>query len=53
LKLKQASSNNARWKINSHQFKQNKNNYPLLWSRDFEPKPALDAVLNVPAMMKN
>lgn len=27
-------------------------NYPLLWSRNLEPKPALEAVLNVPAMMK-
>ncbi len=28
-------------------------NYPLLWSRNLEPKPALQAVLEVPAKMKN
>ena len=28
-------------------------NYPLLWDRELKPKPALKAVLNVPAMMKN
>lgn len=28
-------------------------NYPLLWSRKFEPKPALREVLNVPQMVAN
>lgn len=28
-------------------------NYPLLWSRKLEPKPAFEAVLNVPSMTKN
>ena len=27
-------------------------NYPLLWSRDLQPKPALDAVLSIPAKIK-
>ncbi|HPN72164.1 MAG TPA: endo-1,4-beta-xylanase, partial [Saprospiraceae bacterium] len=24
-------------------------NYPLLWNRDRKPKPALNAILNIPA----
>jgi endo-1,4-beta-xylanase len=28
-------------------------NYPLLWSRDLEPKPSLEAVLKVPEALKN
>ena len=28
-------------------------NYPLLWSRNLEPKPALEAVLKVPETFKN
>ena len=31
----------------------NRTNYPLLWSRKLEAKPALQAVLNVPAALKN
>ncbi|MEP7238825.1 MAG: endo-1,4-beta-xylanase, partial [Ferruginibacter sp.] len=30
----------------------NRINYPLLWDRNRQPKPALEAVLNVPAKMK-
>ena len=30
----------------------NRNNYPLLWNRNFQAKPALKAVLNVPAKVK-
>lgn len=30
----------------------NRTNYPLIWNRDFQPKPALEAILNVPAKLK-
>ncbi|HLP37570.1 endo-1,4-beta-xylanase [Lacibacter sp.] len=30
----------------------NRTNYPLLWDRNHQPKPALNAVLNVPAKLK-
>jgi endo-1,4-beta-xylanase len=30
----------------------NRTNYPLLWDRDRKPKPALNAVLNVPSKIK-
>jgi endo-1,4-beta-xylanase len=30
----------------------NRTNYPLLWWRDRRPKPAFNAVLNVPARVK-
>lgn len=30
----------------------NRTNYPLLWDRNRQPKPAFDAVLNVPAQLK-
>ena len=30
----------------------NRTNYPLLWGRDRQPKPALDAVLNVPGRVR-
>lgn len=30
----------------------NRTNYPLIWNRDFKPKPALDAILEVPAKLK-
>lgn len=31
----------------------NRTNYPLLWDRQRKPKPALDAVLNVPSQLKH
>ncbi|MGZ3949616.1 MAG: endo-1,4-beta-xylanase [Flavisolibacter sp.] len=31
----------------------NRTNYPLLWDRQRRPKPALDAVLNVPSQLKH
>ncbi len=30
----------------------NRMNYPLLWDRNHQPKPALNAVLNIPAKLK-
>lgn len=30
----------------------NRTNYPLLWNRDYTPKPALDAVLAIPQKIK-
>ena len=30
----------------------NRTNYPLLWDRNKQPKPAFDAVLNVPVIIK-
>jgi endo-1,4-beta-xylanase len=30
----------------------NRTNYPLIWNRDFQPKPALEAILNVPIKLK-
>jgi endo-1,4-beta-xylanase len=31
----------------------NRTNYPLLWDRQYRPKPALNAVLAVPGSLKN